>query len=74
MEMLKVQGSSFMQINPGYEDYFEAFVKKDKVDYKAREEEDGETMGINETLLYVILLASPILLVFVVAAQRGNMH
>lgn len=73
MEMLKVQGSSFMQINPGYEDYFEAFVKKDKVDYKVKEE-DGETMGINETLLYVILLASPILLVFVVAAQRGNMH
>lgn len=71
--MLKVQGSSFMQINPGYEDYFEAFVKKDKVDYKVKEE-DGETMGINETLLYVILLASPILLVFVVAAQRGNMH
>ncbi|KAL0710962.1 hypothetical protein Bca4012_017940 [Brassica carinata] len=73
MEMLKVQGSSFMQINPGYEDYFEAFVKKDKVDYKANEEE-GEAMGINETLLYVILLASPILLVFLVAAQRGNMH
>ncbi|KAF8093062.1 hypothetical protein N665_0392s0032 [Sinapis alba] len=73
MEMLKVKGSSFMQINPGYEDYFEAFVKKDKIDYKANEE-DGETMGINETLLYVILLASPILFVFVVAAQRGNMH
>ncbi|CAG7880797.1 hypothetical protein IGI04_010601 [Brassica rapa subsp. trilocularis] len=73
MEMLKVQGSNFMQINPGYEDYFEAFVKKDKVDYKAKEEE-GEAMGINETLLYVILLASPILLVFTVAAQRGNMH
>ncbi|CAA7052083.1 unnamed protein product [Microthlaspi erraticum] len=73
MEMLKVQGSSFIQINQGYEDYFEAFVKKDKIDYKAKEEE-GEAMGINETLLYVILLASPILLVFVVAAQRGNLH
>ncbi|CAH2058785.1 unnamed protein product, partial [Thlaspi arvense] len=73
MEMLKVQGSSYMQINPGYENYFEAFVKKDKIDYKAKEEE-GEALGINETLLYVILLASPILLIFIVAAQRGNVH
>ncbi|XP_024016868.1 uncharacterized protein LOC18026677 [Eutrema salsugineum] len=74
MEMLKVKGSSFMQINPGYEDYFEAFVKKDKMNYKTEEEEEGEALGINETLLYVILLASPILLIIFVAAQRGNIH
>lgn len=70
--MLKVQGSSYMQINPGYQNYFEAFVKKDKMNYNA--EEEGEAMGINQTLPYVILLASPILLVFIVAAQRGNLH
>lgn len=72
--MLKVKGSSFIEGNTGYQNYFEAFVK-DKVNYKVQEkEEEGEAMGINETLLYVILLASPILMVFIVAAQRGNMH
>lgn len=70
--MLKVRGSSFMQMNMGYQNYFEAFVENDKMNYKA--EEEGEATGINETLLYVILLASPILLVFIVAAQRGNLH
>ncbi|CAN8287244.1 unnamed protein product [Cochlearia groenlandica] len=73
MEMLKVQGSNLMQINSGYEDYFEAFVTKDEISYKS-EEEKGETMGINETLLYVFILASPILFIFVVASQRVNMH
>ncbi|VVB02645.1 unnamed protein product [Arabis nemorensis] len=72
MEMLKVRGSSFMQMNMGYENYFEAFVENDKMNYKA--EEEGYATGIYETLLYAILLASPILLVFIVAAQRGNLH
>ncbi|KAL9843476.1 putative tetratricopeptide-like helical domain superfamily [Arabidopsis thaliana] len=73
MEMLKVKGSSFAEGNTGYQDYFEAFVE-DKTNYKAQEEKKGEEMGINETLLYVILLASPILMVFIVAAQRGYTH
>ncbi|XP_010512984.1 PREDICTED: uncharacterized protein LOC104788918 [Camelina sativa] len=73
MEMLKVKGSSYMEGNTGYQNYFEAFVK-DNVNYKAQEDNEREAMGIDETLLYVILLASPILMVFVVAAQRGNMH
>jgi hypothetical protein len=73
MEMLKVKGSSFAEGNTGYQDYFEAFVE-DKTNYKAQEEKEGEEMGINETLLYVILLASPILMVFIVAAQRGYTH
>lgn len=71
--MLKVQGLNFMQINLGYEDYFEVFVKKDKVDYKVKEEE-GEVMGINEIFLYVIFFVFLILLVFVVVVQRGNMY
>ncbi|EOA27149.1 hypothetical protein CARUB_v10023248mg [Capsella rubella] len=73
MEMLKVKGSSYMEGNTGYQNYFEAFVK-DNVNYKAQEDNEREAMGIDETLLYVILLASPILMVFVVAAQRGNIH
>ncbi|XP_019099873.1 PREDICTED: uncharacterized protein LOC104784262 [Camelina sativa] len=73
MEMLKVKGSSYMEGNTGYQNYFEAFVK-DTVNYKSQDDNEREAMGIDETLLYVILLASPILMVFIVAAQRGNMH
>ncbi|CAH8263793.1 unnamed protein product, partial [Arabidopsis lyrata] len=69
MERRKVKGSSFMEGNTGYQDYFVAFVK-DKTNYKAQEEKEGEAMGTNETLLYVILFASPILMVFILWLHR----
>ncbi|EFH57123.1 hypothetical protein ARALYDRAFT_344420 [Arabidopsis lyrata subsp. lyrata] len=68
MEMLKVKGSSFMEGNTGYQDYFEAF-DKDKTNYKAQEEKEGEAMGICDSFC-----VSDSNGLHFVAALRGNMH
>ncbi|XP_010554469.1 PREDICTED: uncharacterized protein LOC104824183 [Tarenaya hassleriana] len=72
MEIMKLRGSSLSPRNTLYQNYFEAFIK-DKINY-ASQDNDAEDTGIKQTLPYVIFLVSPILLVFIVAVQRGNMN
>lgn len=69
MEMMKVTSSS-LPMNTGYQNYFEAFVdNKSNYPLKEIEVEEGT---LNQALPYLILAASPILLVLFAALQRGN--
>lgn len=71
MEMMKVTSSS-LPMNTGYQNYFEAFVdNKSNYPLKEIEVEEGT---LNQALPYLILAASPILLVLFAALQRGNTH
>lgn len=70
MEMMKVTRSTVPPINTGYQSYFEAFVE-DKADYTSGRTEEKED-ALNQAVLYVVFLASPILLVLLlVAIKRG---
>ncbi|GAB4827834.1 hypothetical protein Ancab_034719 [Ancistrocladus abbreviatus] len=66
MEMMKVRRS--IPRSTGYQKYFEAFVE-DKVDYTpaSTETEEGDLV---QALPYIIFLASPILLVLLIAATK----
>lgn len=66
MEMMKVTRST--PKNTGYQSYFEAFVE-DKPNYTTESSAENEDT-LNQALLYMILLASPILLVVLFAAIR----
>ncbi|XP_021762326.1 uncharacterized protein LOC110727093 isoform X1 [Chenopodium quinoa] len=69
MEMLKVTKSTAPPKNTGYQSYFEAFVE-DKVDYTLGSAEEKDDT-FNQAALYVVFLASPILLVLLLVAIRG---
>ncbi|XP_021752447.1 uncharacterized protein LOC110717952 isoform X1 [Chenopodium quinoa] len=69
MEMLKVTKSTAPPKNTGYQSYFEAFVE-DKADYTLGSAEEKDDT-FNQAALYVVFLASPILLVLLLVAIRG---
>ncbi|XP_074286498.1 uncharacterized protein LOC141611777 [Silene latifolia] len=70
MEMLKVKQSSISPINTGLASYLEAFVEE-KVNYTP-ESTDVKEDAVGQALPYIIILASPILLVLLVAASKGT--
>lgn len=70
MEMMKVTSSNLSATTTGYyQNYFDAFVD-DKIDLTLQEAEAKED-PLSQTLPYVIFLASPILIVLFIAAQKG---
>ncbi|KAL8161006.1 hypothetical protein V2J09_012495 [Rumex salicifolius] len=68
MEMLKVRSSP--PINPGYETYFDAFVKDNKPKVTLQDSEPEEA-PLTETLPYIVFLVLPVLLVLLIAAKKG---
>lgn len=68
MEMLKVKSSSGAPRSTGYQNYFDAFVP-DKTNYTLEDEDEG---GLNQALPYIIFMASPIFMVFLIAAFRSQ--
>ncbi|THG10584.1 hypothetical protein TEA_005669 [Camellia sinensis var. sinensis] len=70
MEMMKMKSTTLSPINTGYQDYFEAFIE-DKANHGLKDAEVEES-ALNQALPYIIFLASPILVVLLVAAvQKG---
>ncbi|KAM7267355.1 hypothetical protein ACFE04_009521 [Oxalis oulophora] len=73
MEMMKfTTNSSPSSTNTGYENFFEAFIE-DKANF-SRQEESELDGALNQTLPYVIFLLSPIVMVLVIAIQKGNIQ
>lgn len=70
MEMLKVRGSTTSPTSTGYQNYFDAFVK-DKTTYSLEEREDNEG-ALREVLPYMVFLCCPMLLVLLIAVQKGD--
>ncbi|XP_058079971.1 uncharacterized protein LOC131228156 isoform X2 [Magnolia sinica] len=66
MEMMKIT-SSFPPKTTGYQSYFEAFVK-DKANYSPTKEENED--ALRQTLPYIMLLVSPILIVLFIASRK----
>lgn len=57
--------------NTGFQNYFEAFIEnKSGYVLKEAEVELGTLKLLNQTLPYIILLVSPILLVLLIAIQK----
>ncbi|XP_028097937.1 uncharacterized protein LOC114297673 isoform X3 [Camellia sinensis] len=70
MEMMKMKSTTLSPINTGYQDYFEAFIE-DKANHGLKDAEVEES-ALNQALPYIIFLASPILVVLLIAAvQKG---
>ncbi|XP_027163200.1 uncharacterized protein LOC113763564 [Coffea eugenioides] len=69
MEMMKVTNSTLSPKNTGYQNYFDAFIR-DKTNYPLEEAEVDEAV-LSQALPYMILLLSPILIVVLIAAQKG---
>lgn len=69
MEMLKVRGSTPSPTSTGYQNYFDAFVK-DKTTY-SQEERDTNEGAFGEVLPYMVFLCCPILIVLLIAVQKG---
>ncbi|CAL5330616.1 unnamed protein product [Camellia sinensis] len=70
MEMMKMKSTTLSPINTGYQNYFEAFIE-DKANYGLKDAEVEEG-ALNQALPYIIFLASPILVVLLIAAvQKG---
>ena len=67
--MMKVTNSTLSPKNTGYQNYFDAFIR-DKTNYPLEEAEVDEAVLIH-ALPYMILLLSPILIVVLIAAQKG---
>ncbi|XP_073038412.1 uncharacterized protein [Primulina eburnea] len=67
MEMMKVGSSNVSPLSSGYQNYFEAFVK-DKKNYPLQESEVEEGTSSTQTLPYIILLISPVIIVSLIAA------
>ena len=68
MEMMKITRSTGKPKNTGYQSYFEAFVE-DKPNYSSESTEEKEN-AFNQALLYIVFLASPILLVLLYVAIK----
>lgn len=70
MEMMKVRSSSAK--NSDYQNFFEAFVE-DKTNYPLQEAgiEEG---ALTQALPYMIFLASPIVVILLIAVQRGSIN
>ncbi|XP_075473818.1 uncharacterized protein LOC142504856 [Primulina tabacum] len=72
MEMMKVGSSNVSPLSSGYQNYFEAFVK-DKKNYPVQESQVDEGSSSTQTLPYIILLLSPVIIVLLIAAfQHGQ--
>ncbi|KAL8061919.1 hypothetical protein ABFX02_02G113900 [Erythranthe guttata] len=70
MEMMKVRSLNRKRLSTEYQNYFEAFVQN-KTSYTPKESEVVDESGSNRALPYVfIFLASPIILVLLIAASR----
>lgn len=69
MEMMKVTNSTLSSKNTGYQNYFDAFIR-DKTNYPLEEAEADEAV-LSQALPYVILLLSPLLIVLLIAIQKG---
>ncbi|KAL7158001.1 hypothetical protein ABFS83_02G113700 [Erythranthe nasuta] len=70
MEMMKVRSLNRKRLSTEYQNYFEAFVQN-KTSYTMKESEVVDEGGSNRALPYVfIFLASPIVLVLLIAASR----
>ncbi|KAK1360457.1 Methylenetetrahydrofolate--tRNA-(Uracil-5-)-methyltransferase TrmFO [Heracleum sosnowskyi] len=69
MEMLKVRGMTPSPTSTGYQNYFDAFVK-DKTTYSQEENEINEG-AFSEVLPYMVFLCCPILIVLLIAVQKG---
>nr|GMD36625.1 uncharacterized protein LOC109155969 isoform X2 [Ipomoea batatas] len=70
MEMMKVRGSTNSPKVTGYQNYFDAFVE-DKADYPLKEAEVDEGT-LSQALPYIIFLVSPVFIVLLIAALKGN--
>nr|GLL34561.1 uncharacterized protein LOC109155969 isoform X2 [Ipomoea trifida] len=70
MEMMKVRGSTNSPKATGYQNYFDAFVE-DKADYPLKEGEVDEGT-LSQALPYIIFLISPVFIVLLIAALKGN--
>lgn len=68
MEMLKVNKSTVPPKSTGYSSYFEAFVG-DEANYTPESTEEKED-SLSQALLYIVFLASPILLVLLFVAMK----
>ncbi|KAL2898362.1 Hyaluronan synthase 2 [Bienertia sinuspersici] len=68
MEMLKVTKSTIPRKNTGYQGYFEAFVEDEAVNTSGNTEEEKDTL--NQAVLYIVFLASPILLLLLFVAIK----
>ena len=68
MELMKVT-SSLPSKNADYQNFFEAFVE-DKVDYSLKDNEVEVEVG--QALPYIIFLVSPIVIVLLIALQKGT--
>ena len=68
MELMKVT-SSLPSKNTDYQNFFEAFVE-DKVDYSLKDNEVEVEVG--QALPYIIFLVSPIVIVLLIALQKGT--
>ncbi|XP_059651949.1 uncharacterized protein LOC132299400 isoform X1 [Cornus florida] len=69
MEMMKVRDSYLSPLKMGYQNFFEAFLE-DKSNYPLKEPEvkEGE---LDQALPYIIFLASPILIILLIAVRKG---
>ncbi|XP_031093129.1 uncharacterized protein LOC115997671 [Ipomoea triloba] len=70
MEMMKVRGSTNSPKATGYQNYFDAFVE-DKADYPLKEAEVDEGT-LSQALPYIIFLVSPVFIVLLISALKGN--
>ncbi|CAL0304252.1 unnamed protein product [Lupinus luteus] len=69
MEMMKVKiGSPFYLKNTGYQNYFDAFIEN-KSDYPMEDDVVQES-AMNQVLLYILFLVSPIFVVLLIAVQK----
>ncbi|OIW08730.1 hypothetical protein TanjilG_03406 [Lupinus angustifolius] len=69
MEMLKVKtGSPFYLKNTGYQNFFDAFIEN-KSDYPMEDDVVQES-AMNQVLLYILFLVSPIFVVLLIAVQK----
>ncbi|XP_047980775.1 uncharacterized protein LOC125222296 [Salvia hispanica] len=68
MEMMKVRSMARPSLSSGYQSYFNAFIQQ-KTNYPLKEAEADEG-GLNQAIPYFIFLASPILMVLLIAASR----
>ncbi|KAL8268641.1 hypothetical protein R6Q59_002439 [Mikania micrantha] len=69
MEMMKVTSSGASTRKTGYQNYFDAFVEKKN--NPSLNETKGDEDAVIEAVPYVIFLVSPILMILVIAVQKG---
>lgn len=68
--MMKVRtGSSRYSKNTFYQNYFDAFIEK-KSNYPLKDDVAAQESAMNQVLLYIIFLISPIFVVLLLAVQK----